>query len=128
MLCSAQAAAMPLVSTSGLKRLSSTSTASILAMPAASWMVAADTSLSEMPPSRPLSMYSCITPKVSANGTLGSRRAHSKRSSFLRPSSCLMMLSSEARTASAEQSMPLWLTAPLMQRTTLSASSGYLAK
>jgi hypothetical protein len=99
MLCSAQAAATPLVSTSVDHMLSSTSTATILVILAASWMVLAETSLSAMPPSRPLSMYSFMTPKTSSSGVLGSRRAHSKTSSFLRPPSCLSTLSSERRTS-----------------------------
>ena len=132
MPCSAHASAIPFSSGSRDQRLNSTSTALISAMPAASRIVAAETSESEMPPNTPLSTYSRRTPKVSASGVSGSRLAHSNRSTFFAPPSCARILSIDRRTMAADPSgrgLPDdRSTPPLMHTTTLSASAGCSAK
>ncbi len=86
MPCLAQASAMPLVRTSVVARLSSTSTADILASLTAAWMVSARTSDSDMPPMAPVCTNSLSSvPSVSFHGVMPSWRATSNRSIFLRP-------------------------------------------
>ncbi|QRC99887.1 hypothetical protein JI435_414200 [Parastagonospora nodorum SN15] len=108
----------------------SISTAAIGCTACALRILCALTSLRLMPPSFPALTYSAIKLTVSSMGTSRSTRAHSKRSRNFLPSSrrsvslmlrCMFSL------------LPLILISPgtmppLMERTTLSASSGYLVK
>lgn len=131
MPCSAQAAATPFSRGSVDHRLNSTSTAATLVCLTASWIVAAETSDSEMPPILPVSTYSLFRmPNVSDIGRLGSRLAHSNMSTFFRPFSWVRMLPTDLCSISGDESgLNLSMSKPpFMLRTTLSASSGYLAK
>jgi len=122
---SAQAEAMPFLNGSVVHRLSSTSTAMIFVIAAASRMVVALTSLKATPPILPSSTSFASSPSVSFKGAPGSRLAHSNILILPRGPSIVRQFSTLFLTCSA---LPFgdrsFSTAPLMLRTTLSASSG----
>src|SRR3569833_195127 len=130
----AHASATPFVSTLVVIRLSSTSTAQILVTLTARWIVSARTSERDMQPMIPVCTNSLSrVSRVGSQGVSPSPRATSNRSIIFRPFNCASQPETERRTPSGEVSNFIGIeiglaTPPLMLNSTLSASSGYLAK
>lgn len=113
-----------------VNRLTSFSTAAILATFAARRIVPSPTSLSPTPPILPSRTSAAIAPTLSSMGTCGSTRARVNTSIVLHPSRIRSASSTSARIC-AGLPCGTWLTwsyAPLMLSTTLDASSGYCVK
>jgi len=132
---SAHVLAMSFVKMSVAQSENSTSTAATLTTFAALRIVAALTSDSETPPILPALTYSFMASSVVSMGTFGSNLAHSNKSRNFFPSSTFKHASMLRLTFSGVPfgalfglARPPGLKPPLMDSTTLLASSGYCVK